>query len=124
MHAGVVQKNHHENTNGTHSLRLDPALAQALFDTQPPLFVVVHRDDADLLASSEGDWLRVLRQLDWRPLCPVAAEYCLVARERSDNRGQVPLDPGSQDRSTSQKLPPARHAPGRLPERDLPHGPR
>ena len=36
VHAGVVQKNHHENTNGTHSLRLDPSLAQALFDTRIP----------------------------------------------------------------------------------------
>jgi len=36
---------------------------------------VVHRDDADLLASSKGEWFRVLLQLDWRPLCPVAAEY-------------------------------------------------
>lgn len=65
---------HHECIGDASRIPVDPVLTQAP-SSQWPLFVLVHRDDAELLASGKGDWLRVLRQLDWRPLRSVGAQY-------------------------------------------------
>lgn len=65
---------HHESIGGSARIPVDPVLTQPS-SSQWPLFLLVHRDDAALLASGEADWLRVLLQLDWRILRWVAAQY-------------------------------------------------
>ncbi|MBI4864965.1 MAG: transposase [Candidatus Riflebacteria bacterium] len=66
---------HHESIGDESSVTIDPVLAQGPFAFQLPLFVLVSRDDIELLASQDGEWLRVLRGLDWKALRGVAAQY-------------------------------------------------
>ena len=56
-------------------LPVDPCLLQSPIFSQPVLFVCVHDDDVAVLDSDEGEWLRALRDLDWRAYREVGAQY-------------------------------------------------
>lgn len=70
-----MQNSIHERTSEAIRVQVHPLLLQSPFGTQSVLFHEVFADDRILLSSDEGDWLRAVLQIDYRPLRPVAAEY-------------------------------------------------
>lgn len=88
------------------SVRVDPVLLQPS-SSQPFLFVEVFRDDADILASEDGYWLRGIKALGWRPLQPVAAAYYQglwesnqrAARERAIKAFRRPPNPETKEQA-------------------------
>ena len=101
-----MREPHHEGIGDAPRVPVDPVLTQPL-SSQRPLFVLVYHDDAALLASGTADWLRVLRQLDWRALCPVGAQYyqgLFESNVEAALRRPGPTNPESQDEATQRLL--------------------
>lgn len=90
----------------TQSVRVDPLLLQPS-SSQPYLFVEVFRDDAALIASATGEWLRALLQLDWRSIrVPAALYYTALwefnqaaARERALRQTERPAEAETREQA-------------------------
>lgn len=89
-----MQTSLHERIGEASSVLVDPVLVQSPFGAQAVLFMEVARDDVVLLDSGEAEWLRVLRQMEWQPLRPFAAQYYQALWEfniaAARKRGLVP----------------------------------
>ena len=98
----------HETMSDLSSVPVDPLLLQAPCGPQGVLFIVVHRDDAALLAAGEADWLRVLLAFVWQAYLRIAAQYYQAlyefnveaARRRADTRNIELLDDETRAQAT------------------------
>jgi hypothetical protein len=106
-----MQNAHHERSGDPSTILLDPVLVQSPFGSQAVLFREVFRDDVVLLESGEGEWLRAVRQIDWKTLRPVAAQYYqalwefnIEAARKRGLRPRVDMGTGETRRGAAQRL--------------------
>jgi hypothetical protein len=83
---------------------VDPILLRSPFGEQTVLFVKVRSDSLRILASAEGDWLRVLLGVDWLQFRQEAAQYYQSLAELNAEAARVRGEAGYLDEPDQETL--------------------
>jgi hypothetical protein len=72
-----------------HTERTNDMIPSSEIHVQIPLIHIVESDDLYLEAQEDVFWFGLLRDLDWRPFCPVAARYYEALWQFNENQAQA-----------------------------------